>query len=143
MKLSEAMMLGSTTCKMIRGDWNSCALGCAGNAIGIPQATIRSSGLYLIDDDRTSRSTLIKFAFPWIMDRSKDGYSHEMAIWERFDFDVIEGKMTLEQLVDYVRSIEPECGECNEYQCTCIKQPIMENDGEQEWISNKEEVNVH
>ena len=45
MKLSEAMMLGSTTCKMVRGDWNSCALGCAGNAVGIANFdTIKGEG---------------------------------------------------------------------------------------------------
>ena len=65
-------------------------------------------------------------------------------IWGKFDHMVCKGEMTFEELVDWVKSIEPECGECNEYQCICVKQaPIMENDGEQEWISNKEKVNVH
>ena len=39
MRLSTAMMLGSTTCKMVPADWNSCGLGCAANAVGIPEAT--------------------------------------------------------------------------------------------------------
>jgi hypothetical protein len=29
--------------------------------------------------------------------------------------------MTFEQLVDYVRSVEPSCGECNRFECTCVK----------------------
>jgi len=37
MRLSEAIMLGSTTVKMKAGDWNSCAFGAACNALGIRQ----------------------------------------------------------------------------------------------------------
>ena len=44
MKLSEAIMLGSSTCKMERGNWNTCALGAAANAIGI-ERTEDPSGL--------------------------------------------------------------------------------------------------
>ena len=34
---------------------------------------------------------------------------------------VMKGKITFEQFVDHVRSIEPECGECNSFVCTCVK----------------------
>lgn len=112
MRLSEAMMLGSTTCKMVPGDWNSCALGCAGNAVGIEEyATFQGRG----------REEVIAIKWPWIEARNDDGNRWMGEIWYRFDHDVCDGNMTLEQLVDYVRSIEPECGTCNSFQCSCPK----------------------
>jgi hypothetical protein len=36
-------------------------------------------------------------------------------------FDVVKGSCTIEQLADYVRSIEPSCGECNQFTCTCVQ----------------------
>jgi hypothetical protein len=70
-------------------------------------------------------------AWPWIMDGNKffradwmagqEQVSGLEAIWSRFDILVCAGRMTLEQLVDYVRSIEPDCGECNKFECTCVK----------------------
>lgn len=33
--------------------------------------------------------------------------------------DVCDGIITIEQLAAWVRSVEPECGECNQFTCTC------------------------
>ncbi len=117
MKLSEAMMLGSVTCKMVPGDWNSCGLGCAGNAVGIPQSE-RKKG--------AGRSRLICDNWPWLRGYDGDGNFWNRRVWERFDFQVCEGKMTFEQLVDYVRSVEPECGECNQFKCVCDPTEVSE-----------------
>lgn len=57
MRLSEAMMLGSATCKMVPGDWNSCSLGAAANAVGIP----RAEGMFGIQ-----RINAILKEWPWI-----------------------------------------------------------------------------
>jgi hypothetical protein len=112
MKLSEAMMLGSVTCKMIPGDWNSCALGCAGNAIGIPKSVML---------DGLGRAEAIRAYWPWLAKTSQPYVPWSEEIWQRFDKGVCEGEMTMEQLADYVRSVEPSCGECNVFQCSCPK----------------------
>jgi hypothetical protein len=119
MRLSEAMMLGSTTCKMIPNDWNSCALGAAGNAVGIPQANKKVLGQSQICPDGNLRIGKIGDAFPWLLDNY---HAFMGVIYHLFDRDVCEGKMTFEQLIDYVRSIEPECGECCKFECSCVKQ---------------------
>lgn len=122
MKLSEAMMLGSTTCKMQATNWNTCAMGAAANAVGVPQGIA------------TARLAAIKKIWPWLKGDSADanfprfGPAHHLAaIWRRFDNRVVWGEMTLEQLVDYVRSIEPECGECNRFECSCVKPSVEQS----------------
>jgi hypothetical protein len=117
MKLSEAMMLGSTLVKMRAGDWNNCALGVAAQAAGI-SAQGRSGPIYRkwpwleirVEASEFFHASHILCPILWITE-----------IWARFDKLVVCGEMTFEQLVDYVRSIEPECGECNRFQCTCVK----------------------
>lgn len=112
MKLSEAMMLGSVTCKMVRGDLNTCALGAAANAIGIAKMANKADW---------SRINSIKKVWPWLdeevsrLERNIDG------IVFRFDDMVCFGKMTLEQLADYVKTIEPSCGDCCKFDCSCVK----------------------
>lgn len=122
MRLSEAMLLGSTTCKMVPGDWNSCALGCAGNAVGLAPG-VKAKG--------EDRAKLIHAVWPWLADSPNLMSSGEEIvglIWQQFDYDVCGGTMTLEQLVDYVRSIEPDCGECNQFQCSCPQTAAVTED---------------
>lgn len=94
MRLSVAMMLGSTTCKMVPGKWSSCALGAAANAVGIA--------------DNARRPYAIYDQWPWLRYPSPRGHSFGAEIYSRFDADVCRGGMTFEELVDYVRSIEPD-----------------------------------
>jgi hypothetical protein len=77
-------------------------------------ATKRGEGTYQICPDGNLRLGHIKDAWPWLND---SGLLE--AIWKRFDNQVVCGGMTLEALVDYVRSIEPDCGGCNRFDCTC------------------------
>jgi hypothetical protein len=96
-------------------DIDSCALGAAANACGIE----RFDGTY-------KRIDAIIKDWPWL--GFKSGHNRYFSkylndIVTKFDYQVCEGKMTLEQLVDYVRYIEPECGECNEFECKCVNQP--------------------
>lgn len=117
MKLSVAIMLGSTTCRMIPNDWNSCALGAAGNAIGIPEATAKI-GCFSnqLCPDGLIRLIHIQAEWPWLQGNLLE------SVWRMFDYEVCGGKKTLEQLVDYVSSIEPQCGDCNRFVCTCQKE---------------------
>jgi hypothetical protein len=119
MKLSEAMMLGSATCKMYPGNWNSCALGAAANAVGIPAKYANDPG--------PPRCVSILNYWPWL-DTSHDYPGSPPwggIIASRFDYQVCRGTMTYEQLVDYVRAVEPECGECCKFKCTCeLSSPV-------------------
>jgi hypothetical protein len=111
MRLSEAMMLGAATCKMEPGDIRSCAIGAGLNAEGDQSFAI---GRYFaasriwpwLGELKTLRGD--RFLVPDMMGR----------ITRRFDDEVCYGEMTLEQLVDYVRSIEPDC-DCNRFNCDC------------------------
>jgi hypothetical protein len=120
MRLSEAMMLGDS---LRTRNWSlflsvnkpycGCALGGAQLAVG--------------DESRGAFRT----HWPWIttiVDR-KRGHTYEDIIgclckgFEHLPHfsGVMRGIFTFEQLVDHVRSIEPECGECNRFECSCVK----------------------
>lgn len=100
MRLSTAMMLGASTCKMIPGDINSCALGAALNAVG----AARVDGIF--DMSRVVES---KRLWPWLTEICpccSFAYGSHIAI--TFNTKVCKGEMTFEQLVDWVRSVEPD-----------------------------------
>jgi len=132
MKLSEAMMLGSTTCKMEAGDINSCALGCAGNAVGVPQ-------MFRVDGSSDSgRYFEIAKIWPWILEPAVKGARFTdkgWLVWAKFDTLVCRGSMTFEALVDYVRSIEPDCGKCNRFDCTCVQKMDSQNATQTETVT--------
>lgn len=139
MRLSDAMLMGRNLCSMEAGNWNSCALGVAGTAVGVPRARvvvlhsdnpgIRPSLriLYLMEDEST-RGEAIRAKFPWIKD-VVGPHSYQRAIFERFDDAVCCGRMTFEQLVDYVRSVEPDCETCCKFECSCpVEEPVRKVD---------------
>jgi hypothetical protein len=120
MKLSDAMVLGSVTCRMVAGDWNACAVGAAANAIGIPPQAVGTSG--------NDRERAISAAWPWLTRRSGEArcacafcpeVSWMQSITKRFDDKVCRGQMTFEALVELVKKVEPECVGCDSPGCTC------------------------
>jgi len=120
MHLSTAINMGAVTVKMKAGDMNSCALGAACNALGAHEHTT------CLRNHPNNRYEFLYKHWPWVDTpgyKTLSGRSCEafIAIYTRFDSYVVKGSMTLEQLVDYVRSIEPECGECNEFSCKCVQ----------------------
>lgn len=132
MRLSEAIMLGSATCMRIAGDINSCAFGGALNAMGVPRAMHMSMepvpgypGSYALAaaclPSVRERYRVATELWPWISGDSAGmdqmNYLGE-AIYTRFDNQVCTGEITLEELADYVRSIEPDCN-CNRFNCNC------------------------
>jgi hypothetical protein len=160
MRLSEAIMLGSATVKMAAGDWNSCALGAACNALGMarhdpywPFGLPPKINGKMIDGVLTlcmefeptcDRRMEILKRWPWtgvsVPFASTPTWCQEAAlklpqlevnaatvvtyisiVTIGFDHCVVAGKMTLEQLVDWVRSVEPSCGECCSFECGCEK----------------------
>lgn len=144
MKLSDAMNLGATLCSMEAGNWNSCALGVAGTAVGVPQARVVKlhdnqavrpafRNLYLLEDEST-RGEAIMEKFPWLRDTNyAEGNplkSFSRCIFERFDNKVCGSEtITFEQLVDYVRSVEPDCDTCCKFECSCpVSEPVRKMD---------------
>jgi hypothetical protein len=117
MKLSEAMMLGTVTVLLEPFKMDSCALGAAANAVGITH-------------ENHGRGIEIAERWPWIVDRDgrRPWSTHGSTIASKFNDDVCSGRRTFEWLVDFVRFVEPECGECNRFDCTCVKaeQPTEE-----------------
>lgn len=104
MRLSDAIMLGSTTCKMVPCDIDFCAIGAALNALGIPKS------LDLCLAPVRHRGNIAMRIWPWLSKPSHPSvhtWSYFNLIAFRFDNQVCNGLMTLEQLVDYVRSVEP------------------------------------
>lgn len=112
MKLSEAMMLGSGKCKMIPKELDTCALGVALWAIGMPT---KEHGISLYSN--------VRKAWPWLnLLANGSVWDFMETVYERFDGEVCSGKLSYEQFVDWVRSIEPDCGECNQFVCICQKE---------------------
>lgn len=116
-KLSEYIMLGIGTVEtMVAGDINSCALGIALNAAGVP-AINKVSWMSV-----NARYFALYVMWPWLSEPVEPTSRVDWcdAVWTRFDNCVIRDRsMTIEQLADYVKSVEPECGECNRFKCTC------------------------
>jgi hypothetical protein len=137
MYLSEAILLGSTLDKLEPYDINHCALGMAGNTMGVPKAIkflsqeVPIEGILASQNERIGN--IIKI-WPWLrcMDKCpefmnmtlvpwnlSEKYTYGKIIMAMFDYNVCKGEILLEQLIDYVRSVEPECGECGYFNCQC------------------------
>jgi hypothetical protein len=56
--------------------------------------------------------------WPWLDARIDGGPTYMLEITLKFDTDVCTGNMTIEQLVNYVQSVEPACY-CNTFNCSC------------------------
>lgn len=122
MKLSSAILLGDTLRtrnggvfleKDSAGSYCGCAIG----------------GGLLAEGWSQWCADLCNFPWPWL--NAKEPYvtretrnPYECEISRQF-IGVCNGGQTLEQLVDYVRSVEPECGECNSFVCTCPKPEVV------------------
>lgn len=120
MKLSEAILMGDSlrtrdyNAFLFRkrgGKYCGCAIGGACLALGHTEA------------GNETRLAL----WPWL---SKPSPNMPEGAFRNFEADigfnptvgfkaVCKGKATIEQLADYVASVEPACGECNRFDCTC------------------------
>lgn len=124
MKLSDAMVLGATITKLRAFCLDHCALGAAANAVGIERAWLSSGQSY-----ENGRWVAIEQYWPWLKKQSHidlGGWTVQTywsQVADTFNEEVATtGRMTFDQLVDYVRYVEPECGKCNQFTCTCEKQ---------------------
>ena len=115
MKLSSAIVLGIQTLDLSGSDFNCDILGVAANAVGIPRAVWTKESI-------KARNESILDHWPWLAKQipveGKDYYQTRFVELSGH-FDGEDG--TLGDLLNHVRSIEPECGECNDYDCTCAR----------------------
>lgn len=100
MRLSDAIAMGRVTVEeMQAADITKCALGMACNAVGLdPKMT---------GEDYEG----VKAVWPWlstIVTAPNGAPNYAITIiWRLFDGRVMAGRMTLDQLIDWVRSVEP------------------------------------
>jgi hypothetical protein len=106
-RLSSAMILGSTMVRLKPSSWHSCALGAAGKAVGIlPNPDAPGKVVEAILDQ-----------WPWLEANNEQPM---IEITTLFDQRVCRGDMTFDQLVEYVRQIEPPCP-CGVRDCVCSR----------------------
>jgi hypothetical protein len=138
MHFSDAVMLGAVITDPEPFNLNHCAVGMGANALGIPESTPSQ------DADGSRRRLAILATWPWLnhednfwlMAHWAEVYAIPHDHWpERsfrlaletpwnfiamvFNFNVFPGRVALEQLVEYIRKMEPECAECNRFDCHC------------------------
>jgi hypothetical protein len=96
-------------------DFNCDILGAAANAVGIPRAVWTKESI-------EERNESILDQWPWLAKQipveGRDYYQTRFVELSR-RFDQEDG--TVGDLLNYIRYIEPECGGCNDYDCTCAR----------------------
>lgn len=154
MKASTALSLGRMlTDNPTPGNIRDCAVGMMLNAEGVPQLTsvIRRSR-------PNARVVSAKHLYPWLCEILPDGflekhklsgdnfYNHSFEVpnsyyqWlvASFNQNVMRDQtMTLDQLHDIIAEIEPDCGECNSFDCTCLDK-TLDNLVQEHTVSLKE-----
>lgn len=107
MKLSTSMMLGDSIMSRTPREWLNMGTNC-GCAAG--RAYIANGG----STELWERIHVGAFMamWPWL----NSDILNEISC--RF-YGVCAGLTTLEQLVDWIKNIEPACGECNKFDCDC------------------------
>jgi hypothetical protein len=123
MRLSEAMMLGDS----LRERNPSVYLADRGEGAGYCGCAIGGAQLAVGDTSMFGYENI----WPWLLD---GGYRYDVKISIYF-IRVHLGERTFEQLVDYVRSVEPDCGDCCKFECSCVQK--MDNN-----VEEKEVVHV-
>lgn len=108
MRLSDAMAMGRVTIENLEsGQLRGCVLGMACNAVGIK--LINRQPLHAYAD--------IYERWPWLYNRliwrgaEDEAMGH---IYTAFDREVMTGLMTLDELIDWVHSVEPAEEEVSE-----------------------------
>ena len=125
-KLSTMIMMGSTLLERFdpltylecdeEGKWYGCAIGMACKAVGVPSAKKYEM-------------------WPWLYELSRNGFRYVSYVSCMFrtvcGLDPMGNSdapiaHTIEEIVDWVKLVEPECGECNRFQCSCVQRISVE-----------------
>lgn len=116
MKLSDAAVLGDSLRKRDPGVYiTKTHNGHCGCAIG---GAILAIGGNNVEDYPT--------LFPWLLDRPSKRYwnSYANIISTKF-YEVMYGTVTFEALIAYIKSVEPGCGTCNRFKCSCKPAEVL------------------
>jgi|SRR5215831_1085661 len=120
MKLSEAIMLGdiavprndnSTWFGKQPPNYEEC--GCAIGRAWLVSGRTRAEYMHEWEQ-RIFTTSGFESEWPWVGSR-------EAGVISQYYQQVLTGYITFEELVEYVKKIEPECGVCNRHQCSCVK----------------------
>lgn len=113
MKLSIAMLMGDTLRKRDAEHWLT-EDGSCGCAMGGALLAVSGTAKDLKQPRACAWSSPVTFfrRWPWLTETELINISGQFN-------RVVDGDATFESLVDYVRSIEPECGECCQFDCAC------------------------
>ena len=105
MRLSSAMMLGSTMIELKPCNWQNCAIGVAARAVGMefPESFTESHLDRILDE------------WPWLRTNCDERLCEILVL---FDQRVCRGEMTFDELCAHVASIEPPC-DCGVRDCVC------------------------
>lgn len=134
MKVSDAIVLGCMMGKLEGGSWNTCVLGVAANAVGIVKQ-FRMNFLGTSTNVHRFRIAGMEKTWPWLEAVVLDGC--EPIDWlnrisYRFEYCVCPpdsdepDPARFEELLAYIRTVEPACGECCRFECTCVGLRIEE-----------------
>jgi len=116
MKLSDAAVLGSCTTEMAGHDWDNCFLGAAANAIGLPRiSTTIIDGIHTVDVQ--ARIDAILEYWPWLNEHEGRRLTDITSMYD-------SGRYTFEEMVEYVRSVEPPCA-CAVRDCCCDRSAYL------------------
>lgn len=127
MRLSEAILLGDTLRRrdawvflqlLSDGTYCGCAIGGALLAVG---------------DTREASSESFEIepyiqCWPWLAEMCPEGNSWVSKVgcnWAHGFAAVCAGRLTIEQLADWVRSVEPACGVCCRFGCSGCAEPAI------------------
>lgn len=117
MKLSEAMELAAISGQVERDEnWGVCAIGISGKMAGIADEVEHT--MFGCTFTLNERPMCYEKYWPWL-----EGVNPQTAhkyLWDISDKFEDLG-WTVSKLSKYVALIEPECGECNRFECTCAK----------------------
>ena len=115
MKLSDALMLAATAYAPVReSEWDSCALSVAALVAGVPgeiAVPLMGETIYLHERPQS----IINY-WPWLGSAEDD----DSFLWQISDFFEDYG-WSMTRLAEWTAKVEPTCGECNRFVCTCVK----------------------
>lgn len=131
MRASVAINLGDTLKRRnphhwltdARDDYERC--GCALGGVPLALGMHHVSGWW---EEYTYPQIVAEY--PWMVEYSYSDHEYSNApfnevISHKFS-EVCAGRATFESLVDWVRSIEPDC-DCNRYNCDCSAKDVLES----------------
>jgi hypothetical protein len=113
MKLTDAAELGRTITTMCVGDWMGCYIGAAANAVGIVPVIKLSAINFSYPNDRIEA---VKDYWPWLAPNMGERLCEIVALYDH--------GMSFDKLNAYVKTIEPQCGCCNSFDCCCTRAEV-------------------